>query len=111
MQPQQKQYTDYVASVLKALDSDPTSLNKDELRLATRHRKEMWNLNRLQKDIGQLHDQMHQAEARLRSLELQAADTQGKVSGFMEYLISLKFPEVDALNDSAVSLPELSNKE
>jgi hypothetical protein len=40
-----------------------------------------------------LKNQISQAQARLRSLELQIVDAQGKAQGFREIMISVKFDQ------------------
>jgi chromosome segregation ATPase len=91
---EQQQKQQYLQTVLSNLGTAPEKLTKDELRLATKYQTEMQRLNQVQGELGQLRDQLRQGEARVRSLELQAADVQGKANGFLEYLTSLKF-EVD----------------
>jgi hypothetical protein len=104
MPPMARKYQEYVNGILQAAETKPDTLTSDEKRIAARHKKEMTRLMNLNGEISQIRDQMRQGEARLRSLELQAADTQGKVSGLLEYMISLKFPEVeDAVTEPTVN--------
>jgi hypothetical protein len=89
----QQQVQNYIQNVLKTSESDPKSLSKEELRIATKYRQESQRLNQVQQDVSQMRDQIRQAEARLRSLELQAADIQGRATGLLDYLASSKFEE------------------
>jgi len=89
----------YIQGVLKAAENDPKSLSKEEMRVAGKYRIESQRLQQVQQDISQMRDQIHQAEARLRSLELQAADVQGRATGLLDYLASAKFEEEAAPPD------------
>jgi len=97
MQPSQQAVNQYITSVLDKFRTDPEKLSKDEKRLAGKYQNEMARLERLNADVGQLRDQIRQGEARLRSLELQTADSQGKTNAFLEYMASLKFEDMEGL--------------
>jgi hypothetical protein len=83
----------YVQNVIKQLEGDPSRLTKDERRLAGKYVVESRRLERIQQETSQLRDQIRQLEARVRSLELQAADSQGRANGFLDYMASLKFED------------------
>jgi len=105
MQPSQQAVNQYITSVLDKFRTDPEKLSKDEKRLAGKYQNEMTRLERLNADVGQLRDQIRQGEARLRSLELQTADSQGKANAFLEYMASLKFDDMDVLPPSIGQKP------
>ena len=101
MQPSQQAVSQYISTVLDKFRTDPEKLSKDEKRLAGRYQNEMAHLERLNADVGQLRDQIRQGEARLRSLELQTADSQGKANAFLEYMSSLKFEDTEVAKAAA----------
>jgi hypothetical protein len=89
----------YAQDVLHKLEKSPEALSSHEKRLAVKYREAANQSSQLNKDIEQLRNQIRQAEARLRSMELQLADSQGKANGLIDFLVSLKFeddPEVQA---------------
>jgi len=83
----------YVQNVLKQNEADPSKLTKEERRLAGKYAAESRRLGQIQQETSQLRDQIRQMEARVRSLELQAADSQGRANGFLDYMASAKFDE------------------
>ena len=94
--PTDKDYQEYVQSVLKALGSAPDKLEKSEIQLGNKYRAAQERFGQICRDMDQIRNQMRQSEAQLRSLELQAADVQGRMAGLVECLIAYKFPEVDS---------------
>ena len=105
--PTENKYQEYLQSVLAALMT-PDKLEKHEVRLGTKYQESMGRFEQLRRDMEQIHGQIRQAEAQLRSLELQAADAQGKASGFLELLFGEKFPESEppqVVTTPAVSEP------
>ena len=94
MTPSQQQVQQYIQSVLNNLKSSPDKLNKEEIRLATKYQAEITKTNQIYSDIKSFQDQIRQADARLRSLELQLADTQGKANAYLDYLSTLKFEDM-----------------
>jgi uncharacterized coiled-coil DUF342 family protein len=89
----QQQKQQYVQKTLSEYSSKPEDLSKEERRLCKKYQEEANKLGQLHGEISQLRDQLRQGEARLKSLELQAADSQGRASGLLDYLISSKFDE------------------
>jgi len=94
MTPSQQEVQKYIQTVLNNLKSAPDMLTKEERRLGDRYQVEMSHMNQLNADIGSYRDQIRQADARLRSLELQLADSQGKASAYLDYLAALQFEDI-----------------
>lgn len=91
--PSQQEVQAYLNHVLKMSEDSPEKLSKEERRLIDRYRRENQKLHQINSDISQIRDQIRQGEARLRSLELQAADTAGRAAAMLDYLAGLKFDE------------------
>jgi len=104
----------FLKDLLKMFDESPASLNDVQRRIAGKYRESFTTIGNLVKDAEQLQNQIKQASARVRSLDLQIADAQGKAQGFLELLVSLQFeneipksvplaPPVESVVNSAVS--------
>jgi len=83
----------YAKHVLQKLKTNPDELEEAERRMARKHQKYATLSQNAQQDLKSLQDQIKQAEARIRSLELQAVDHQGKANMALEMLISMKFED------------------
>jgi len=99
-----KQADSYVRQALQQLQGDVNSLTEQERRLLRKYQKYDQMARQAGQDAEQLRSQIQQAEARLRSIELQIVDAQGKAAGFIEYLISAKF------EDEASADPDISRQ-
>lgn len=83
----------YVQSTLKKMEASPDALTEPERRLCRKYLKYRSIALQLQQDVQTLRNQIEQAEANIRSKELQVADNTGKASMAMEMMISMKFEE------------------
>jgi polyhydroxyalkanoate synthesis regulator phasin len=83
----------YVTEGLKKLAEAPDSLEKNEKRLFGKLKKVSDAAQQAVKDIQGLKGQITQAEARLKSLELQAENYQGAATAYVDELVSAKFGE------------------
>ena len=92
----------YLKDVMESYDSQKDSLDPIERRLVGKYREAQSTADRVIQDLNQLRAQVKQAEARIRSLELQAADSQGKANGYLDFLVSMKFE----LEDAQAMVPE-----
>ena len=89
--PDPKIVQKYIDDAMKRLDENPDSLEKFERRLLSKIRKSSVSAQQSFKDLQDLRNQITQAEARLRSVELQAESYQGQVSAYIDEIVSLKF--------------------
>lgn len=96
--PSQEAVQAYLADGMKKLAESPSSLSKTEKRLLTKLKKTSDAAQQVLKDIQNMKGQISQAEARLRSLELQSENHQGAANAFVDELVSLKF-DTDGLEE------------
>lgn len=81
----------YIDQLQKDVEENPESLEKMELNLARRMLTLKAKADSSAKQVDTLRNQINQAEARIRSLSLQAQNYIGQSNGFAESLISMKF--------------------
>ena len=100
-----KQYVDRLS---KALKEDPKSLTDVERRLASRAEANRAAATKCNEEITRLLDQVKQAQARIRSLEVQAESLLGKASGLYESLAVTEFDLDSAteISTESVERPE-----
>lgn len=106
----------YVEEFIRKVDKAPADLSKHELRIGTRFKEARGKADQIGKDITQIKEQITQAEARVRSMELQVQQEVGKANGFLEAILAMAFdddapmPEVqipDGGNGKAMPPPEV----
>lgn len=103
--PSAKEIQKYIDGAMKRLDENPESLEPYERRLLAKIRMSSGAAQQAQKDIQDLKNQITQAEARLRSVELQAEGHQGAVSAYIDEVVSLKFNLEDPTIPKAPVVP------
>lgn len=81
----------YIDSAMKKLEENPKSLEPYERRLLSKIRKSSQAAQQAAKDCLDLRNQIAQAEARMRSLELQTENHQGSVNAYIEEIVYMKF--------------------
>ena len=82
---------EYGQKILKQFQKDPTKLGPHEARLARKYHESSSEADSIDQTVRQINGQVHQAQARVRSLELQYNEQIGKAAAFLEYIIALKF--------------------
>jgi dsDNA-specific endonuclease/ATPase MutS2 len=87
----QKQVQEYIDHGMKMLNENPASLEPHEKRLFTKLSKFSQTTQQAMKDAQDLKNQIEQAQARLRSVELQAENSQGSVNAYVDELVAAKF--------------------
>ena len=92
-----KKADSYLRELLQKFDKDRNSLDPHTRRLIIKYREAQSKGDRLNHELEQLRNQIQQAEARFRSMELQTADAMGKASGLLEVLVSMKFEDEPAV--------------
>jgi hypothetical protein len=103
----QQQAQAYLNGLIQQFDKDKATLTETERRAIFKHKEAAAQAANAAKEAEQLHNQITQAQARLRSLELQMADFNGKSNAHLEFLISLKFEdEAEMKKTPKVTLPE-----
>lgn len=85
----------YAKKVFALLDSEPDKLSDQELSLASKFKTSEDKLFAVRSDIDTIRQQVRQGEARLRSLELQAENEQGRCNGILDVMVDLKFGGVE----------------
>jgi chromosome segregation ATPase len=93
--PSQVEVQAYLKESLKTLAESPQKLSKHEFRLLTKFKGASEGINRAQKDFKDLGEQVIQAEARRRSIELQIENMQGAINMAVDELIALKYDTVE----------------
>jgi hypothetical protein len=101
----QQQLDRVIKEVLSAKDED---LSKHERRLRAKYLNTNGQVGALKQDIQNSRSQIEQAQARLRSLELQLQAETGRAAGFLESLVSLRLEEDES--DSTESAPALARE-
>lgn len=89
--PSNQEVQKYIDGAMKRLDESPGSLEPYERRLLGKIKKASQGAQQSMKDVGDLKNQVAQAEARIRSLELQAENLQGSVNAYIDEIVSVKF--------------------
>jgi hypothetical protein len=92
-----KQADTYLRDLLQSFETKRDELDPHTRRLIIKYKEAQAKGEQLTRDIDQMKNQIKQAEARTRTLELQAADTLGKAAGYLEFLVSMKFEEEPAV--------------
>lgn len=95
MEIDQKMASEYVQKLAAQMKTDPNAVGKMERRALTKAAESKERMNNMTQEIRQLRDTVTQAEARLKSLELQLENEVGKHNGMLDLIVSLKF-EADA---------------
>ncbi len=88
---QQRQAQKYIQEVMTSLENDPSSLTGTERKFGSKYAEVSQRVRQIETDLTQLREQVRQAEARIRSLELQHQAENGRAAAFLESLVSLKF--------------------
>jgi hypothetical protein len=83
----------YLRDTLLRFDKEKSSLSETELRMLTKYKEYQLRSNQLGQEVDQLTNQIEQAKTRLRTMELQTAEAQGKAQSVLEILVSMKFDE------------------
>jgi chromosome segregation ATPase len=104
--PSPQEVQKYIDGAMKRLDEKPDSLEPYERRLLTKIRKSSGAAQQSMKDVQDLKNQITQAEARLRSVELQAESYQGSVNAYIDEVVSLKFNVEEPLPEATAKPPE-----
>jgi hypothetical protein len=108
----QKIAQSYAQETLNRMDKSPDSLSEQERRLCRKHLKYRSLGMQLQQDVQTLRNQIQQAEATIRSKELQIADLNGKSQMALEMMVSLKFEnETEADSDFQEALAQAKGEE
>jgi dsDNA-specific endonuclease/ATPase MutS2 len=81
----------YIDSAMRKLDESPESLESYERRLLGKIKKASQAAQEAVKGAQDMKNQIAQAEARMRSLELQAENHQGSVNAYIDEIVSVKF--------------------
>ena len=89
--PDPKQVQKYLDQAMKVLEENPESLDKNERRMLLKVKKGSEAAQKADKDIGELKNQVTQAQARIKSLELVTENQQGYVNAYIEQLVEMKF--------------------
>jgi len=101
--PNPEKFQAYLSDSIKKLTEDPDSLEKNERRLLGKLKKESDAAQQSIKDVQALRNQITQAEARLRSLQLQIENHQGAANAYADELLSLKFEDESLSNKEALA--------
>lgn len=101
--PTQQEIQRYIDGAMRRFDESPDSLEPYERRLLSKIRKASSAAQQSIKDAQDLRNQITQAEARLRSVELQAEGHQGAVNAYIDEVVTQKFGIEDAMPPSAPS--------
>lgn len=86
-----KKAEEYGKKILEQFQKDPSKLGPHETRLAKKYYGAVGEADNADQKINQINDQIYQAQARVRSLELQQKENMGKAAAFLEYILALKF--------------------
>jgi hypothetical protein len=96
MNIEQKQADAYLKELMQAFEKDSSQIEPVSRRVIIKFREAQKTIERLVQDFEQIKNQIKQAETRARTIELQVADMQGKASGHIELLLSMKFEPDDS---------------
>lgn len=89
--PSNQEVQKYIDGAMKRLEEKPETLEPYERRLLGKIKKASQGAQQAMKDVGDLKNQVAQAEARIRSLELQSENLQGSVNAYIDEIVSVKF--------------------
>jgi hypothetical protein len=84
----------YLDRAIKTFKSDRSNLSSREQRFLTKYYESLGKADRARQDIVNLKNQVTQAEAQIRSLELQAESAQGKALGLLEMMAEIQLKEI-----------------
>lgn len=89
--PSNQEVQKYIDSAMKRLEENPEWLEVYERRLLGKIKKSSQGSQQAMKDVGDLKNQVAQAEARIHALELQSENLQGSVNAYIDEIVSVKF--------------------
>ena len=87
---------EYLQKLNRLFQSNPKALDSWVYQTLVKQHDSQERANRLMSDIEQLRNQIQQAEARFRSLDLQLAEAQGRANGYTDLLIASEFDKAVA---------------
>jgi chromosome segregation ATPase len=104
-----KKADSYLRELMQKFEKEKDSLEPYVRRLLLKYKDAQVKGEKVMQDLDQLKSQIKQAEARVRSLELQAADIQGKVTGFLDILVSMQFEKEEEVEvaKSGPTMPQM----
>ena len=111
---------EYLRDLHRRFVDNPKALDSWVYQLMVKRQDALDRSGRVSADIQQMHNQITQAEARLRSLELQLQESQGRANGYTDLLIASEFdkavppekkPEPKASDKKKTMKPALPGKE
>jgi len=82
---------EYLRKLHKQFADDPKSLDSWVYQLMVKRQDALDRSGKVSADIQQMRNQIMQADARLRSLELQLQESQGRANGYTDLLITSEF--------------------
>lgn len=94
----------YIKDLLQKFEANPTLVSETDRKILTKYKDAASRAEKIGKDMEQLQNQIKQAEARVRSMELQIAETQGRAAGCLEMIVAMQF-EGDAAATAPKSIP------
>jgi len=106
--PSNAEVQKYLDGALKKLEENPQSLEPFERRLLAKIKKASQSAQQAAKDTLDLKNQIAQAEARLRSLELQAENHQGAVNAYIDEIVAVRF-NLEEPTVEPVKVPEATS--
>jgi len=106
MESDPREVRDYIRAVMNTLEKHPDQLDRRTARLAIKYKETTNRLKRCFDDLNGLKNQVEQAQARIRSLELQSENIQGSANTLVEELLE----ERDAAESPGPPPPELLKK-
>lgn len=89
--PSNTEVQKYIDGAMRKLEEDPASLEPFERRLLSKIKKASQGAQEAMKGAQDMKNQIAQAEARMRALELQTESHQGSVNAYVDELVSVKF--------------------
>ena len=89
----EEKMSEYVNDVISRFLKGGKELGAAETRFASKHVEYRDKAQKHYADIRQLENQIQQAQARIRSLEVQAAGDEGQAVSFLESIVALKFED------------------
>lgn len=96
--PSNTEVQKYIDSSMRKLEESPDSLEPYERRLLSKIRKASQAAQEAIKSAQDMKNQIAQAEARMRQLELQVESHQGSVNAYVDELVSVKFNVEEPFN-------------
>ena len=99
--PSNAEVQKYIDASMKKLEENPASLEVYERRLLGKIKKASQAAQEALRGAQDLKNQIAQAEARMRTLELQTESHQGSVNAYVDEIVSMKFN----IEESSVPTP------